>query len=96
MQKTLDCSKDLCDNRTMTPNIQPWKNIQDGGRLGQTMGVQRNGGSRASMGWTRWIQKETLKSENCKFGSRRHWSAVAGAGEVLLMRVEKIMVLNWG
>ena len=32
---------------------------------------------RGSMGWTRCIQKETLRRENWKFGRRRDW---VGAG----------------
>ena len=49
-------------------------------------GVMRS--RRGRMVWTRWIQKETLRRENWKFGRRRDWGG--------LTRVEKIMVLEWG
>ena len=31
---------------------------------------------RGCLGWTRWIQKETLMRENWKFGRRRDWDEV--------------------
>ena len=40
------------------------------------------------MGWTRWIQKETLRKENWKCRRR------IGVGG--FTRVEKIMILEWG
>ena len=52
------------------------------------MNKQWEWGGMGTGGWTRWIQKETLRRENLKFGSR--W----GGG--VLTRVEKIMVLDEG
>ena len=35
------------------------------------MRVRRNVGRRGWMGWTTWIQKETLMRENWKFGRKK-------------------------
>ena len=44
---------------------------QDGGDFGQQWVWGRTRGRRGCIGWTRWIQKETLWRENWKFGRRR-------------------------
>ena len=46
---------------------------QDRGRLGQIMGVGRNEGKERMHEVDKKMQKETLRKENWKFGSRRDW-----------------------
>ena len=45
---------------------------------------------RGCIGCTRWIQKETLRRDNWKFGRGLGWR------EGVLTRAEKVMVLDWG
>ena len=69
-------------------NINSRVEDQDRGRLGQTICVVRNEGRRRCMGWIRWIQKETLRWENWKFGKMCDLGGITVG--------EKIMVFGLG